>query len=223
MSYSASTMGLPELRHSRSARCAASLRMRSARRNRMRPRSCAVVCGHAPELKAVLAAATARSTSFSSASGTSAMISSVEGLITGKTLPLRASTNSPLIYILYLRALAFDFAFNAAIALALLATEPPCWRQSKLKAYRAGLGHFAPPVHIKEKYGEADEKCRAAEHPGLVGQQRFNLLRWKERQHDAERRGDEAAASCEKQSRLAIQPLARFRIRGDLQQRAEHI
>src|SRR5271168_509631 len=224
MSYSASTMGLPELRHSRSARCAASLRMRSARRKRMRPRSCAVVCGHAPELKAVLAAATARSTSFSSASGTSAMISSVAGLITGKSLPLRASTNLPLIYILYLRALAFDFAFFVAIALALLATEPPCWCQSKLKAYRAGLGHFAPAVHIKEKYGEADEKCRAAEHPGFVGQQRANLLCRKKCQHDAERSGDEAAAPCEKQRRLAIQPFARFRrIRGDFQQRGEHI
>ena len=44
-----------------------------------RPRSWAVVCGQAPESKAARAACTARSTSFSSASGTSAMISSVEG------------------------------------------------------------------------------------------------------------------------------------------------
>src|SRR5271168_2896728 len=136
MSYSASTMGLPELRHSRSARSAASLRMRSARRNKMRPRSCAVVWGQAPELKAAFAAATARSTSFSSASGTSAMIASVEGLYTGKTAPLCASTNSPLMYILYLRAPAFDFAFFAAIALALLATEPPRRYHAHLDAAR---------------------------------------------------------------------------------------
>src|SRR5271163_1346887 len=185
MSYSASTMGLPELRHSRSARCAASLRMRSARRKRMRPRSCAVVCGHAPELKAVLAAATARSTSFSSASGTSAMISSVEGLITGNSLPLRASTNSPLMYILYLRAAAFDFEFFAAITLALLATEPPYQCHCKLDAGCDGRCHFAPAVHVEEKHGQADEKCRAAEHPFLVRPQRGNLLRREECQHDA--------------------------------------
>src|SRR5271170_2804201 len=37
-------------------------------------------------------------------------------------------------YILYLRAAAFDFEYFAAIALALLATEPPCWCQSQLDA-----------------------------------------------------------------------------------------
>src|SRR5580704_16454614 len=138
-------MGLPELRDSRSAKCAASLRMRSARRNRIRPRSCAVVCGHAPELNAAFAAATARSTSFSS-----------------------ASRNSPLMYILYLRAPALDLAFFAAIALALLATEPPSECYADLHAARSRRCHFAPAVHIEEKYGEPDEKRGPAEHPSFV-------------------------------------------------------
>ena len=67
---------------------------------------------------------------------------------------------------------AFDFAPFAAIALALLATEPPYKRQCELDAARRRLRHFAPAVHIKEKHREADEERGPAEHPSFVGQQR---------------------------------------------------
>ena len=54
MSYSASTIGLPVLRHSSSASMAAFWRIFSASLKRMRPRSCAVVVAHGPESNAAL-------------------------------------------------------------------------------------------------------------------------------------------------------------------------
>ena len=54
MSYSASTIGLPVLRHSSSARAAAFCRIFSASLKKIRPRSCALVCGHGPESNASL-------------------------------------------------------------------------------------------------------------------------------------------------------------------------
>src|SRR5450432_2182367 len=79
MSYSASTMGLPVLRHSSSASMGASARSFSAMRKRMRPRSWAVVWGQPPSSNARRAATTAWSRSAAEALGTSARASSVEG------------------------------------------------------------------------------------------------------------------------------------------------
>ena len=86
MSYSASTIGLPVLRHSSSASIAVFWRIFSARRKSTRPRSCAVVVAHGPSSKAALAAATARFTSSALASGTCAITSSRGGIVDGKGL-----------------------------------------------------------------------------------------------------------------------------------------
>src|SRR5207249_2261040 len=73
-------------------------RTQSASRNSTRPRSCAVVCDQPSN--AARAAATARSTSCASQSGTSAIGSSVEGSRTGNRAFATLSTHSPLIRIL---------------------------------------------------------------------------------------------------------------------------
>src|SRR5215831_10062072 len=90
MSNSASTIGLPLLRASSS--------------------SSAVLEPQRPFSKASFAAATARSISFALASGTSAMICSVEGSYTGKVLPLSLAVHSPLMNIWYFCAVAMAVA-----------------------------------------------------------------------------------------------------------------
>src|SRR5271170_781882 len=150
MSYSASVMGLPEFRHSRLARLAASLRTRSASRNRIRPRSWAVVWGHGPESNAARAAATARFTSFSSASGTSAITCSVDGSYTGKNARRFPSTNSLLMYSLYLCAVPAGFAVFTSFTgfdFDLLATDSSHWKI----AMRAPLQPRALSVARKHK------------------------------------------------------------------------
>src|SRR5579859_6544352 len=99
MSYSDSTIGLPQLRDSNSARWADSSRSLAAMRKRMRPRSWAVVWGQPPSSKARRAAATAALISDWLASGISAMTSSVEGSYTGMRLLEEPSVHSPLINI----------------------------------------------------------------------------------------------------------------------------
>jgi hypothetical protein len=99
MSYSASTIGLPQLRDSISARWAAFSRILSDSRNRIRPRSCGVLEAQGPVSKAALAAATARFTSSTFPAGTCAITSSVEGSRTAVVLFDALSTHSPLMYI----------------------------------------------------------------------------------------------------------------------------
>src|SRR5258708_24918023 len=101
MSYSASTIGLPVLRHSNSASAGRFWRTLSARRNRTRPRSCAVVVDQGPSSNAAFAANTARLTSSASASGTCAITSSVDGSYTGNVFEDLLATHSPLINIEY--------------------------------------------------------------------------------------------------------------------------
>ena len=96
MSYSASTMGFPVLRHSSSASMVAFCRTFSANRNNTRPRSCAVVLDHGPESNAARAAATAESISARSAAATWAITSSVDGSYTGKVFPEVLATHFPL-------------------------------------------------------------------------------------------------------------------------------
>ena len=69
--------------------------IRSASRLMSRPRSRASIFRQGPESKALRAALTARSMSAASPSATSAMTSSVAGLIVSKVLPLALLTHLP--------------------------------------------------------------------------------------------------------------------------------
>lgn len=84
---------LPLSRASTEARRSAFFSKRSASLTSSFPRFSGVSFRHGP-LKALRAAATAMSTSFSVASATLQMTSSVDGLMTSKVLPSTAFTNS---------------------------------------------------------------------------------------------------------------------------------
>src|ERR1700676_3899442 len=107
MSYSASTIGFPVLRDSRSASAAVFCRIFSASLNNTRPRSCAVVFDHGPSSNAFRAAFTATSTSVLSAALTRAITSSVDGSYTGKVSPDALAAHCPFTKFRYVFTSAF--------------------------------------------------------------------------------------------------------------------
>ena len=111
----------------------------SARRRSILPLAVGVSVDHGPSLNARCAACTARPTSASDASGTSAQVSPVAGLTLVKVAPFSASTHSPLIYIWYCFSSAIGFSFFN-----------PCGFQFVLNLWLVGNAlNLHPDIHKK--------------------------------------------------------------------------
>src|SRR5579859_560815 len=222
MSYSASTIGFPVLRDSRSASSAVFCRIFSASLNNTRPRSCAVVFDHDPSSNAFRAAFTATSTSALSAALTRAITSSVDGSYTGKVWPVALLVHCPFT--------KFRYVFTSAFT-------PPDMPSSKVQPPRAAspqistrrnrfcqLSRRLPPsIHKKEKCRKPHKQQRAAKHPHLIRQERSNLRSREKRQSDSQRRGHQpASARKDQHSAVVVSFLERW-IRGNFQQGAKHV
>src|ERR1700686_2908594 len=174
MSYSASTIGFPVLRASRSASAAVFCRIFSASLNKTRPRSCAVVFDHGSSSNAFRAALTATSTSVLSAALTRAITSSVDGSYNGKVSPDALAVHCPFT--------KFRYVFTSALT-------PPDMPSSKSHSLRVASPQISscrnrfrqlsrrlpPPVHKKKKRRQPHKQQRAAKHPHLIRQNRSNL------------------------------------------------
>src|SRR5579863_461237 len=194
MSYSASTIGFPVLRDSRSASAAVFCRIFSASLNNTRPRSCAVVFDHGPSSKALRAAFTATSTSALSAALTRAITSSVDGSYTGNVSPDALAVHCPFT--------KFRYVFTSVFT-------PPDMTSSKFQPPRAASPQISPrgnrflqfsrclppSIHKKEKCRKPHKQQRAAKHPHLVRQNRSNLRGREKRQRDPQNRGHQPASA----------------------------
>ena len=157
----ATAYGLPLSIDSSSASSSRSRSMRSASRHSKRPFSDGLTLAQTPSSKARRAAATARSTSALSPSGTLAITAPVAGLYTSNVLPEAALTILPSMSIFDERPRKFvawrSRGSSSIVSIAFL----PCWlapalvRGRKPRQYRCIQSHIALPRHILGRYRSA--------------------------------------------------------------------
>ena len=120
--------------------------IRSARRNSSRPRSRALIRGQGPCSNASRAARTARSTSSAVPWATSAITSSVAGLMVGKVLPSLAATQRPPIkHSVYL--------ISATVLVSMAVAMIHLQRKRESKNVRQARRRYGPPSHMKNSRG----------------------------------------------------------------------
>src|SRR5215467_8715950 len=82
---------------------------------------------------------------------------------------------------------------------------------------------FTPAVNKKEKRRQPDEQGGPSKHPDFVGQDRFNLLRWKKSDRHCDRRRYHPAEPGKHQRKPRILLFFKILVDRDLQDRAKNV